>query len=122
MAIVTQIDDHFGNMDLYIIENMCEKMIEIEDYDGFHNFMKTYERYDKICQEVWDRELAKAVNKQPTIDLIDGTKKWYKYGEHHRDGDKPAKILADGQQEWYKYGEHHRDGDKPAKILADGTQ
>jgi hypothetical protein len=46
---------------------------------------------------------------------------WYKNGEHHRDGDKPAEINADGTLIWLKNGFIHRDGDKPAWIGADGT-
>ena len=50
-----------------------------------------------------------------------GTLAWYKNGEYHREGDKPAYIDADGSLEWYKNGQFHRDDDKPAYIGADGS-
>jgi hypothetical protein len=51
----------------------------------------------------------------------DGTLIWYKNGECHRDGDKPAWIYPNGELTWYKNGKWHRDGDKPAYINPDGT-
>ena len=51
-----------------------------------------------------------------------GTRRWYKNGKRHREGDQPAVIRADGSQEWYKNGKLHREGDEPAYIGADGTQ
>jgi len=51
-----------------------------------------------------------------------GTQLWYKDGQRHREGDKPAVIWADGEQFWFKDGKKHRDGDLPAEIWADGTQ
>jgi hypothetical protein len=35
---------------------------------------------------------------------VGGTKRWYKNGERHRDGDHPAIERADGDKHWYKYG------------------
>ena len=35
----------------------------------------------------------------------DGSKLWYKNGQHHRDNDMPAIIHADGTKEWYKNGQ-----------------
>lgn len=44
---------------------------------------------------------------------------YYKNGEYHRDGDKPAVVLYHRgggvkHNEYFKNGELHRDGDKPA--------
>jgi hypothetical protein len=33
-----------------------------------------------------------------------GTRFWYKEGEQHRDGDKPAVERANGDRWWYKDG------------------
>ena len=44
----------------------------------------------------------------------DDSKRWYKDGVRHRDGDLPAMIFASGSKEWYQHGERHRDNDKPA--------
>ncbi len=52
---------------------------------------------------------------------VDGSMFWYKNGEHHRDGDNPAYITATGVLEWYKNGKWHRDGDLPARIDYDNT-
>lgn len=46
---------------------------------------------------------------------------YYKNGERHRDGDKPAYIWYsdDGpikNEKYFKNGKFHRDGDKPANI------
>jgi hypothetical protein len=40
---------------------------------------------------------------------------WYKNGDIHRDGDKPA-VIGDKEQHWYKEGLLHRSDDKPAVI------
>ena len=45
---------------------------------------------------------------------------WWKNGQWHRDGDKPAVIASNGSLYWYQNGKRHRDGDKPAWIDADG--
>jgi hypothetical protein len=50
-----------------------------------------------------------------------GAQVWYKNGQYHRDGDKPAVIGATGTLIWWKNGQVHRDGDMPAVILADGS-
>ncbi len=57
-----------------------------------------------------------------TYTSFNGTRKWYKNGKCHRDGDKPAFIKADGTREWLKNGTYHRDGDGPTIIWADGSQ
>ena len=48
------------------------------------------------------------------------TKRWFKYGKRHRDGDLPAKVYANGDAIWYKDGKCHRDGNLPAQVYADG--
>jgi hypothetical protein len=58
----------------------------------------------------------------PASIWADGSKFWYKDGERHREGDKPAAIWADGSRFWYKEGKLHREGDKPAAIYRDGSQ
>ena len=47
------------------------------------------------------------------------TKKWYKFGDLHREGDQPAIEWEDGGSEYYKNGQRHRDGG-PAVIRANG--
>lgn len=56
----------------------------------------------------WDQQI-KVVDKY-------GNQTWYKNGQIHRDGDKPAVIYIDGSKLWLKNGEVHRDGDQPAVI------
>ena len=51
-----------------------------------------------------------------------GTKMYYKDGELHRDGDKPAIICSNGTKTYWKNGERHRDGDKPAVIYGNGDK
>ena len=36
-----------------------------------------------------------------------GSKKWYKDGKLHRDGDLPAVEYNDGTKEWWKDGEQY---------------
>lgn len=50
-----------------------------------------------------------------------GSVMYYKNGQRHRDGDKPAVIRVDGTVWYYKDDELHRDGDLPARIWADGS-
>jgi hypothetical protein len=57
-----------------------------------------------------------------TEKYADGTLTWWKNGEYHRDGDKPARIGADGSLTWFKNDRRHRDGDRPAFIGADGSR
>ena len=69
---------------------------------------------------------------QPTVITLDGTKKWYLYGDHspqlHHDGDQPAVITSSGSQCWYWYGILHRGqvgqielpSDRPAIIGSSG--
>ena len=47
---------------------------------------------------------------------------WYKNGELHRDGDKPAVEYSNGDKMWYQNGKLHRDGDKPAVEYAIGDK
>lgn len=47
--------------------------------------------------------------------LADGTKKYYKNNQLHRDNDLPA-VDGPDIQEWYRHGKRHRDGGKPAII------
>lgn len=52
---------------------------------------------------------------QPAIICDNGTMKYYRYGELHRDGDAPAIINANGSVEYYKNNIRHRDNDKNGK-------
>ena len=52
----------------------------------------------------------------------DGTQWWYRDGQFHRDGGRPAYVGANGAQCWYHHGQFHRDGDRPAVIRANGRQ
>lgn len=48
-------------------------------------------------------------NDEPAVICSSGIKKWYKYGELHRENG-PAIIFADGSEVWYKHGEiTHKD-------------
>ena len=58
----------------------------------------------------------------PAIVCANGTVKWYRNGDLHRDGDEPAVIRADGTREWWQNGLRHRGGNLPAIVHADGTQ
>ena len=58
---------------------------------------------------------------EPAVIWSNGTKEYYKNGKSHRDGDKPAVIWSDGAKWYYKNGKLHRDGDEPAVINSDGT-
>ena len=50
-------------------------------------------------------------------------KMWYRDGECHRDGDKPAVICCDGTKEWRSgSGYIHRDNGKPAVIYTNGDK
>lgn len=55
----------------------------------------------------------------PAIEYNDGTKKWYKEGLLHREGDKPA-IECGIYKIWYKEGKIHRKGDMPAVEYKSG--
>lgn len=48
--------------------------------------------------------------------MADGTKSWYRYGELHRENDRPAIERADGSKEWWRNGKRHRDTSQPAVI------
>ncbi len=67
---------------------------------------------------VLDVRTAKKCN----VIFADGSQQFYKNGQLHRDGDKPAVIWTDGTQKFYKNGQLHRDGDKPAVIGSNGSQ
>jgi hypothetical protein len=51
----------------------------------------------------------------------DGTLRWFKNDQLHRDGDNPAYIGSNGTLMWFQNGAPHRDGDKPAQIYPNGT-
>ena len=58
----------------------------------------------------------------PAVTYKDG-EEWYQNGELHRE-DGPA-VTTNGQKlwcikRWYKDGNRHRDGDRPAMIMANG--
>ena len=57
----------------------------------------------------------------PVVDIDSyGTRRWYKDGKRHRDGDLPAVVFENGDAVWYKDGKRHRDGDKPAVVFVSG--
>jgi hypothetical protein len=66
-------------------------------------------------------ELMASYDDGSHTETVNGALRWYKDGQLHRDGDKPAWIDADGTLVWYKNGQIHRDGDKPALIDASGA-
>jgi hypothetical protein len=45
---------------------------------------------------------------------------WFRHGERHRDGDKPAIVWLNNSEEYWHNGRPHRDGGKPAFIQQDG--
>jgi hypothetical protein len=51
-----------------------------------------------------------------------GTKKWYKDGKLHRDGDLPAVENANGDRWWFISGKIHRDNGLPAIEYSDGLK
>jgi hypothetical protein len=106
--------------------------------------MNDYLKEQELWWPVSKKLLASYKDGSHTEKYSDGTLDWYKNGQCHRDGDKPAVINAIGRLEWWKSGERHRttgpaviyadgtlvwykngfihrDGDKPAWIGADGT-
>jgi len=58
---------------------------------------------------------------EPAVITSSGSKYYYKNGELRRDGDEPAVIQSNGYKEYWKNGKLHRDGDEPAVIWSDGT-
>ena len=58
---------------------------------------------------------------KPIILEADGTQKWWKHGQLHRDNDQPAIIHPDGTYEWWQNGKLHRDHGLPAVIYSDGV-
>jgi len=40
-----------------------------------------------------------------------GDQFWYKNGQQHRDGDRPAVIWADGDRHWYRNGKEYTPGE-----------
>ncbi len=49
-----------------------------------------------------------------------GTKRYFRDGKTHRDGDLPAVEYANGSGLYYRDGVLHRDGDLPAVEYANG--
>lgn len=52
----------------------------------------------------------------------DGSRRWYRNGELHRDNDLPAAIDYNGSCFWYQNGKLHRDNDLPAVEWNDGAR
>ena len=59
---------------------------------------------------------------KPAVEQTNGTRWWYRDGKLHREGGKPAVERANGSRWWYRHGELHRDGDKPAVEQTNGTR
>jgi len=51
-----------------------------------------------------------------------GTKRYYRDGKLHRDGDFPVVEYSNGTREYYMNGKLHRDGGFPAVEYADGSK
>lgn len=66
-------------------------------------------------------EILHSYNDHPSMDYDNGTKRWYKNGKLHRDGDKPALIYTGGKI-WYKNGKFHRDNNRPAIVYENGIK
>lgn len=58
----------------------------------------------------------------PAMITEDGDKAWVQFGDFHRDDDKPAIIYVGGRKEWWRNGKRHRDNDKPAIITENGVK
>jgi hypothetical protein len=56
-----------------------------------------------------------------TIDAY-GTKRWFKDGKKHRDGDEPTFISVDGSKLWFKEDISHRDRGLPSDIYCCGLK
>lgn len=85
----------------------------------FDDRVETYDKYGKLH----------SFDDEPAVIYISGdkkgTEKWYKHGQKHRDGDRPAQILYEPIEHkhpkykmcslfWYQYDKLHREDDKPA--------
>ena len=57
---------------------------------------------------------------RPALEWADGTKRWYRNNQLHRD-DGPAVEYADGSKAWWRNGLQHRD-DGPAVECAGGIK
>jgi hypothetical protein len=60
--------------------------------------------------------------KQGKIVDEEGTTRYYKDDQLHRDSDLPAIEYASRGRIWYQNGLKHRDNDLPAAVWADGTK
>ena len=49
--------------------------------------------------------------------------RWFKKGQLHRLNDEPSVVYEDGTKVWYTHGKCHRENDLPARIrVSNGTQ
>ncbi|AKI78794.1 hypothetical protein [Acanthamoeba polyphaga mimivirus] len=114
---------------------------KIYDYNPIDD---TYYEVKYNGTKIWYKGDLVHRDELPAMICVDGTKKWYQYGQYERGndlpsieggngrkiwyldgkigriGDKPAVIEPDGEQRWYKDGKYHRDKG-PAVIKQDGT-
>jgi hypothetical protein len=106
-----------------ILENDFMNGLDDVDKEAFFHKIGVNPNDLEKCGEGW---VAKSLKNKPKslekdcVLTFDGSKIWYKNGEHHRDNG-PAIEWASGSKTWWKNGKRHRD-DGPAIENADGTK
>ncbi len=137
-VVSTKYDVHDKNK---IIPETIRYNKKIYDYNPIDD---TYYEVKYNGTKIWYKGNLVHRDELPAMICVDGTKKWYQYGQYERGndlpsiesgngrkiwyldgkigriGDKPAVIEPDGEQRWYKDGKYHRDKG-PAVITQDGT-
>lgn len=101
--------------------------VKSSNYDGFYINAHPAHRSDRRFRKLSDycgrySNDCIIIRDEVTVLSYKIAKYYYKNGELHRDGDKPAIIYSDGSRRWFKNGEYHREGNKPAIIYSDGSE
>jgi hypothetical protein len=102
-------------------QNKIAFLITVEKISGSKNKLKLLLNSEK--DEEMKEILSDLITRSARIfagDFKDYIAWQNRYGQNHRDNDKPARIYANGDRVWYQNDMVHRDGDKPAKIFANG--
>ena len=88
--------------------NKKETIIEVRSFSFCSDcFLKWFgfehENYD--LDRYPDTKLLNNYKLEKGFIWFNGSKRWFKNGEPHRDNDKPAEVCADGSKYWFKNGE-----------------
>ena len=107
-------------IDLSKIRNGEEIPLKEEEVRALDELIAELSEFIKIYLNSNEEHITGYI-KEITPVLGKGTKEWFKDGQWHREGDKPAYVQyrEDGsiwEELWCKNGEYHREGDKPATI------